>query len=150
MLPFSYGSMQSTFQYHEQQSVGMKALEKHQLNFSVFNEICKCCLQQKGFTTSPWRTVLALAITGVVQGFQQDPLAIDLIRCNTFLAHVFPLGGERYLIRLCLLPCYVVITFRFLSFMFVFKTSTSVGFHIIPQMVLSFSYLSPCPPLSLP
>lgn len=48
-LAFSFGSVQSTFQYNENWLVGVKALGRHQRNFSIFSELCRCCLQQQFF-----------------------------------------------------------------------------------------------------
>lgn len=37
VFTFLYGSKQSTFQYHEHESIGFKALGSHQLYCSMFN-----------------------------------------------------------------------------------------------------------------
>jgi hypothetical protein len=55
VLLYSIGSVQSIFQYHEHWSVGVKGLGRYQPNFSVFDEVHRCCLQQKVLTISLWR-----------------------------------------------------------------------------------------------
>ena len=51
-LTFSSGSMQSTIYYHKHQSIHVKAIGSHQIDFFMFNMICRQCLQQQGFTIS--------------------------------------------------------------------------------------------------
>lgn len=43
---FFSNNVQSIFQYHECYLIEVKLLSILQLNFLVFNEICKCCLLQ--------------------------------------------------------------------------------------------------------
>lgn len=47
---FPSDSMQSTFQYHEHQSIGLKALGRHKFNISMFIKWCRCCFQQHSLT----------------------------------------------------------------------------------------------------
>lgn len=61
--------VQSAFQYHECQSVGVKALGGHQLDFSMCSELCRCCLQQWGLTISLWEATNSL---GDSLGFLED------------------------------------------------------------------------------
>lgn len=48
-------SVQSTFQDYGHLSGEAKALEWHPLDFPIFKEICRCCLQNWGLTISLWR-----------------------------------------------------------------------------------------------
>jgi hypothetical protein len=64
--------------------VWVKALLGHQLDSSVFNEICKCCLQQWGPTVSLWKAT---------KSFDSDS-----IRCKSFLALEVSFDGERCLV----------------------------------------------------
>lgn len=56
---FSFGSMQSIFLYQRQQ-IGVIAPWKEQLNLSVFNELCRCCLQEWSPVVSLCRAVYTL------------------------------------------------------------------------------------------
>lgn len=49
-IHFSSCSIQSTLQHNEHQSVVLEALCRHQLDFFIFNDLCKYCLQQQYFT----------------------------------------------------------------------------------------------------
>lgn len=52
VFTFSCDSLQSTIEYHEHQSVRVKDLGRYQLNFSVFSEIHRFCLEQWVLTIS--------------------------------------------------------------------------------------------------
>lgn len=62
-LLFSFDSVQSTIQYHGHQSIWAKALGRHQLNFSLFNELRRYYLQQQKLIITLWRAVNSLGST---------------------------------------------------------------------------------------
>lgn len=60
--------------YHEYQQEGVMPLIRNLLDFSMFNEICQCCLQQYSIIEQP----IALWITWDVWRFQWNPFGLWL------------------------------------------------------------------------
>ena len=56
---FSFENLQSTFVYETLAHRGVGSL-RNQLIFSMFKELCRCCLQQWGLAVSFWKTTYSL------------------------------------------------------------------------------------------
>ena len=82
ILCFSFGTVQSTFLYkrHQYQHIRVKTVVGHQLNFSMFNELCRCCLQQQGLLSVCSEQPTVLATPRVIWEFLQDPFGQQLNR----------------------------------------------------------------------
>ena len=50
ILCLSFGSVSSPILCKRCQNIAVKALHRHQIHFSMFSELCRCCLQQQGLT----------------------------------------------------------------------------------------------------
>lgn len=86
-LHFSFGSNQSTLYYHEHLSLGVKAFFRQQLDFSSFNMLCWCCLQQQILLSDCREQVIVLTISWVDWGHSYGALlGISLNRGNSFLS----------------------------------------------------------------
>ena len=56
----SFNSIQRNFQYQRHSSNRDKGSIWHQFNFSIFKELCRCCLQQWNLALSLWKTTYGL------------------------------------------------------------------------------------------
>lgn len=81
-------------------SVVVKALVKHQLYICMFNEICKCFLQQQCLTIHLQRAANSLENILNYLGTSMGLLANSSIRYNTFLALLISLSGKRCIVWL--------------------------------------------------
>lgn len=119
-LVLSSVSMRSTFQYHDHWSVGVKALGRSQLDISDFCGLHRCCLSQQVLTPSLWGTTKSLSNSLGCLAFHGGPLGpiaqIDVTHPWHWRFHL--VVREIYLGLY--LPHYLVIPFRFLSYMYIF------------------------------
>lgn len=84
VFTFFLGSVHSSFQYHKYQYTRVMALGKHQLNFSVFSELCAHCLQEQALPSVCGEAPTALATGSIVWRFPFSALE-DLLgggRCS--------------------------------------------------------------------
>lgn len=115
----------------------MKPTGVHKFDFYMFNELYRHCLLQEGFIISFWRAANSLGDTGLFEVSLWHPLDNKSTR-----GHRASFGGKDDELGLCL-HHYETITFKFLSYMFIFKeASVIVTFHLTSQMILSFSCAS--------
>jgi hypothetical protein len=71
---FSFASLQSTFPHQRDSNIGVGVSWKHQLDFSVFNELCEYCLRPWSPNGSLQRATLCLSISlGCFQVFMESP-----------------------------------------------------------------------------
>lgn len=128
-------------------SIGVKALGGFQLDISIFNEVCRRCLQQQGLTVSLWRATNNLGCLG---GFHGTPLAMNSIRCNLFLILEASFCDKRCPIESCL-PCYLAISLRSpFIYVCILWSFYCTRFPFVPQMSFRFScfsFYSPLPSL---
>lgn len=149
-LTFFFGNRQNSFWQQEHQSVGERALNRNQLDFSMFNEWCQCYLQLQDHTICLGRaTNIGCWIVG---GSTQTPFANNPIKCNSVMVLKASSDGER-----C--PLLFVISFRLSSCTY-FRNHLLLGFpygtssDTILTVLLFISsvlpFFSPCPHLILP
>ena len=79
-LHFSFGNLQSAFLYQGHWNIGVRALCRHQLNTSIFNELCSCCLQQWDLDVCLCKTTWQQ--TELFGDFHRTTLASNSIGCN--------------------------------------------------------------------
>lgn len=139
-LSFSHGSMQSTFQYCGQWSGG------HRLYLSLFNELCRCYLQQWGLDIGQWRATYKLCLLG---WFPQDPIGKKSVKFNPFLIMKTSFGDKGCPVG-SLSPPFLQISFRSPAYMFICQEAFIVlGFHTTHQMVFNLT-VSPIFPSLFP
>lgn len=59
-LIFSFCDMLNAFLCQRSQNIGMKVLCRHYIDLSMFNELCRCRIQQWGLAVSLWREICSL------------------------------------------------------------------------------------------
>lgn len=117
----------------------MKALCRYQLDFSMINVLYRCCLEQQVACHQIQSTIYSL---GNRLGYLVIPIGIFL--ANNSDVKKYPGIGKLYLVARDVqlgfhLLHYLVIQ---ISFRYIQKASTMVGFHITPQRFLNFQCLS--------
>lgn len=71
---------------YEYQSEEFRVLGRYKFNFSIFREVCACCLHQQGLTITLRIATNSLSnIMSFFFGFSRTPLTKTSIRCNKFL-----------------------------------------------------------------
>jgi hypothetical protein len=121
---------------------GVKALGKHQLIFSMFNELCRCWCLQGGLNISSLRATNSLGSTkcflGVPIGASLANNSIDISQSQNWNLHLV----TRDILLVFCLSCYLVILFRSPSYIYIFlEASTVFSFQTPPQMAVGFSSL---------
>lgn len=110
---------QHTEQLPVPQVLAQKALGRHQLYFSIVNELCSCCLQPWGLTISVWKATQYWQQPRLLVGSHGIPLGTNSIRCNPIPVLEALLGDKRYLVEV-LSPCYLAISISSPSYMYIF------------------------------
>lgn len=94
--PLSFGSLQTTFWYWEHYPIGVKALGRHQLGFSMFSRLYRCCLQLQVLCPLFVESSLQLwQELGLLGGSHETFLANDSIRCNPLSVLETSFGDKR-------------------------------------------------------
>lgn len=149
-LTFFFGNRQNFFRKQEHQSIEVKALTRHLLDFSMFNEQFQCYLQLQDHTLSLGRaTNIGCWIVG---GSTETPFANNPIKCNSVMVLKASSDGER-----C--PLLFVTSFRLpsctyfrnhLLLRFPYGTSNDTVFTVLLFIPSVLPFFSPCPHLTLP
>ena len=107
----------------------------HQLDFSMFNELCRCCLPQCSLAFRLWRPAyISRQQCGLFEVSHEISSANNSIKCYLIPVLEGSLGDKRYII------CQVIWLFHLDCFLFK-EASTVLGFYTTPQKALNFSYL---------
>lgn len=118
-LSFSSGSLQSTFLYQKNQSIGATAVIRQQLDFSMFNELCVgVFFSNRALPSVCGEHSRILAIAWVVLSISLGSL---WLRSQLDITHSWHWKFQlivRDVLGLCL-SCYLVILFRFFSYMYI-------------------------------
>lgn len=114
METFRFSSLKNT----KDQIMMTKALCRSCLTFSIFRELCRCCLQWCGLADSLWRATCGIAHILVVWGFPCCFLN-NSVRCNPILIlEGFLMTRDGHL-GLSVFH-YLAISFRYPSYMYIF------------------------------
>lgn len=118
---------------------------RHQLHLSMFNEFCRCRLQQWGFAVSGlWRATYclgnSLGCLGVPMGPLWTTIQLDVTQSCYWKLHSVTRDGQ---LELCL-PYYFIFHLGCFRVYIYCRASTVLGFHTTPQMAPNFSCLSSC------
>lgn len=146
-LPCSSGSVHVTMQDHKLLSTQMQSVDRQQLDFSMFKDLCNCCLQEQGLNISLWRAYNSLKNTLHYLEVPMEPLylttSLDLLNFQYWTLHLvmrnFILGS---------VSCYFVISFSLHLHVFILLKVTAVlSFQMtlnVPQVkrfLLAFLFL---------
>lgn len=132
-----FGSVQSTFRYHELQSIEVMAVCRHKHDFSMINESFGSCLQHQFF--SLWRAADSLDCSLIPMRYLWPIMQLEINHVQYCKCHLMRSDTQMGLSLLC----YLSVIFRSLSYMYIFQELAIVLFPYEPSNGPSFQQFLP-------
>lgn len=113
----------------------VKALCRHQTDFSIFNELCRCCFQKQGLAVSLWRAIYCL---GNIMGVLLIPIVLTPLASNTLRCKPLPLGEALFGIKRQPVGALslMVISFRSSSYFYILECFCCIKLPSYPHLFL--------------